>query len=107
MRQGFGIDGIGFFQEAEALGKTANMAGIDQGDRELSRGTELQDETFVASGGFDHDPLWGQFADTADELRDPLGRIRDGEGLSEWPNEDDEFVRGHIDPDPVGRGWYV
>ena len=52
-----GVDGIGLFQPAHALGELPDRAGVEDGDRQGMFGEQREGLPFVAAGGLHRDHL--------------------------------------------------
>ena len=98
-----GVDGIGFGEDAVALGKITNLAGIGDDDRKGSGGEVGDELTFVSACSFEDDELGCERPKAFGESDEGLfGRSR-REGFSGRVHVDGEGVFGDVDADEERR----
>ena len=68
VRQGLGIQGVGFRQRPRRFGEVAHVSRVDH-HRDLGRRQRLRDRDFVPAGGFQHHQRWGYRAQPLDKPR--------------------------------------
>jgi hypothetical protein len=96
-----GIDPVGLGQLAGGAGEIADLARIDHGQRQVSRGHRAGDDGFVAAGGLHCDQVRRQCLQPAHELRQAFAVARDGEGLTARPQMHVAPILCHVDPNKM------
>ena len=97
-----GVERIGLGEAAHGPGKGADLARVDDAERQPGAGEGRRDGCFKAARRLQDDKGDGQIAEAAGEAVQPLCVSRDAEGLTRRSEMDVEAIFGHVDADEDG-----
>ena len=93
------IDAVGLGQLSSGFGEVSDLAWVDHHDGDLSTNPSVQDRTFEAAGGLQHDQSRSQLRQSFDQGLDTGFVVGHRQGLSRGTNRNIELRFGHIDTD--------
>ena len=101
-----GVERVGLRQPAHRSGEVADLARVDDAERQPGCGERCSDVCLVAASGFQDDEGNREAGEAARESFKPLRVPRNMEGLVQRPEMNVETVFGHVDADEDG-GLFV
>ena len=99
-----GIQRIGLGQPAGGAGKVADLARVDDGQRQARAGESGRNREFEAAGCLEHNQRRGQDPQIADQLLETLVIVCEREGLPRRTYMNIKTILGDIDADEVRHG---
>ena len=95
--QNLRVDSVGFGKNAQAFGQVADLAGIDQSQRQIGVEQCGQELALDAAGGFDDDAGGSQIAEFSGQLLDACGIVGSSPDRGVVGASDVEKIFGDVD----------
>src|SRR3954471_14567995 len=100
----WGIQRIRFGQPAGGASEVADLAWVDDGERQAGASEGGRDREFEAAGCLEHDQSWSQGTQIADQLLESLAITCDREGLPQQAEMNIKAILRDVDADEARCG---